>query len=60
MSERKKLVVWLDDDGETHISEVERYGEQDTDLLFVIEFAEGEEPMFFSDLACEDEVGIER
>jgi hypothetical protein len=58
MSERKKLVVWLDDDGETHISEMERYGEEDTDLLFVIEFEE--EPMFFSDLACQDEVGVER
>ena len=26
MSERKKLVVWLDDDGETHISEVDAMG----------------------------------
>ena len=29
------------------------------DLLFVIEFGD-EEPMFFSDLACTDEVGVER
>ena len=54
--ERKKLVVWLDDDGETHISNPERYGEEDFDLLFVIEFEE--EPMFFSNLAVKMKWGV--
>ena len=56
---RKKLVVWLDDDGESHISTPESYGSADYDLLFVIEFEEEASLAFFSDLDCEDEIGVE-
>jgi hypothetical protein len=56
----KKLIIWLDEDGEVHISEPAAFEGKANEILAVLPFEEGEEPMLFSDLECEDEIGIER
>ena len=55
----KKLIIWLDEDGEAHVSDPLAFTGEGNDILAVITF-EGEEPFFFTDLSCEDEIGIER
>ena len=54
----KKLILWLDEDGELHIAEPAV--EIPPDYFLAVVTFEGEEPFFFSDKECEDEIGIER